>query len=324
MSALTSVVVVSYNNYDQTTGPCLKSLLADDVSPAFEIVVVDNASTDGTAERLRRAADAGRRVKMIFNHENRGFAGGNNDGVAAAQGAIVVLLNSDTRVPPGAIGDLGAAFARHSQWQMLGPVTNEAGNEQKIFTRGADPEAILDQGRQWCRHAGGAPLPSQRLDFFCVALERRLYQTLGGLDEDFGPGYFEDTDFSLRAMQAGVRMGLTEAVFVYHRGGQSFSRQGRAYVHRLMRDNRRRLCDKHPGAVTLRHQRDCNLAVMDIYADLAAGTPPAGRRGLAYRFDNRWQLARGWDPRGPLKRWGYRRRLARCVRRFDQALGRAD
>ena len=267
MGALISVVVVSYNNYDQTSGPCLASLMADDDSPPFEIVVVDNASLDGTADRLRREFGGRPNVRLILNAANRGFAGGNNDGVDAAKGEIVLLLNSDTQVPPGAVGALGATFARHPQWGMLGAVTNEAGNEQKIFTRGNSPAAIMEEGRRWCHQAGAAPMPSARLDFFCVAMPRSLYRDLGGLDEGFGPGYFEDTDFSLRAIRAGVCMGFSEAVFVYHRGGQSFARQGSSYVHRLMRANRRRLQAKHPGEVRLRHQRDCNLDIMARYAD---------------------------------------------------------
>lgn len=318
-----SVVVVSFNNYLGTTGPCLESLLADDGGKAYEIVVVDNASSDGARERIEAAVAARPGVRLVANRENRGFAGGNNDGVAAARGEIVVLLNSDTRVPSGALGRLGRVLADHPDWGMLGPVTNEAGNEQKIFTRGGSPEAILEEGRAWCGHAEAAPLASERLDFFCVALTRRLYREIGGLDEQFGPGYFEDTDFSLRARERGVRMGFTEAVFVYHRGGQSFSGQGRRYVHRLMRANRHRLQAKHPGKVRLRHLRDCNLDVLAGYADRASELPPQPRDRLAYRFANRRRLADTLDPRGPLKRWRYRRRLNDCERRFRQAMAPA-
>lgn len=321
MSPPVSVVVVSFNNYAGTTGPCLASLLAGHDPSACEIVVVDNASSDGARERIEAALRDRPGVRLVANRENRGFAGGNNDGVDAARGALVVLLNSDTRVPAGAVERLGRLLIERPDWGMIGPVTNEAGNEQKIFTRGDTPEAILEEGRDWCRHAEVPPIATARLDFFCVALPRRLYLELGGLDEDFGPGYFEDTDFSLRARSRGVCMGFTEAVFVYHRGGQSFSRQGSRYVHRLMRANRRRLRAKHPGGVRLRHLRDCNLDVLAHYADRAAELPPGeGRDGLGFRFANRRRLAESLDPRGPLKRWRYRRRLSDCERRLRRAL----
>jgi len=243
--------------------------------------------------------------------------------VAAARGDVVVLLNSDTRVLPGAVGILGDLLRQRPGVGLVGPVTNAAGNEQQVFCTGDSPEAVLDAGRTWCRHAGGDLWPSRRLDFFCVALPRRLYLDLGGLDERFGPGYYEDTDFSLRALAAGVAMGFTETAFVYHRGGQSLSPKGRAYVRRLMRDNRERLKTKHPGRWELRHQRDCNLDVLEAYARQAEamGAPPPD--GLVYRFDNRLRLARCLDPRGPVKRWRYRRRLQRCLRSFRRRMGAA-
>ncbi|HTY43276.1 MAG TPA: glycosyltransferase, partial [Thermoanaerobaculia bacterium] len=95
-----SVVVVTYGGLELTRA-CLASLLERETWPRLDVVVVDNASTDGTPEYLAEVARRDPRVRVIANRENRGFAAANNQGIALSAGEIVVLLNNDTVVPPG-------------------------------------------------------------------------------------------------------------------------------------------------------------------------------------------------------------------------------
>ena len=97
-----SVVILSYSQFDQTTGPCLDSLREVDTAD-LEIIVVDNDSDEVTLNRLAAAASEDHRIRLVLNKENRGFAGGNNDGVAHARAGTIVLLNSDTRVLPNSL-----------------------------------------------------------------------------------------------------------------------------------------------------------------------------------------------------------------------------
>src|SRR5262249_59349924 len=99
---LVSIVVVTYGGAELTRD-CLESL-ARETWPRLEIIVVDNASSDATPALLRDAAAKDRRIRTIFNAENRGFAAANNKGIAASRGGIVILLNNDTVVPPGRVG----------------------------------------------------------------------------------------------------------------------------------------------------------------------------------------------------------------------------
>ncbi|MFH2218781.1 MAG: glycosyltransferase family 2 protein [Pseudomonadota bacterium] len=324
MGFKTSVIIVSYNNFDTTTGPCLESLFADTTDPGREIILIDNASQDDTPKKLEEQVSGRSDVRVVLNDANRGFAGGNNDGANIARGEILILLNSDTRVPADAMGKLSRMLSDHPDWGMLGPVTNEAGNEQKIFVESLEPERIIREGDGWCSHSRGDCFSSERLDFFCVAVRKTDYEKLGGLDEQFGPGYYEDTDFSIRAKRAGLNMIFTEDVFIYHKAGKSFSKMGRKYVKNLMRENRKKLEKKHPGRVELHHIRDRNMHVMNQYVLLKKDVGGVEDAALAYKFDNRLKLARTMNPGNPLKKLIYRGRLNRLCSKFSAGANRSS
>lgn len=316
-----SIIIVSYNNFAATTGPCLASLLADPQNRGHEIIVVDNASSDETPERLRQLAASHPNLRPILNRTNRGFAGGNNDGAAVAQGEILILLNSDTIVPAGAMQGLASRLAEHPEWAMLGPITNAAGNEQQILTRGDTAAAILAEGKTWCAHSRNFHFPSERLDFFCVAIRREVYRRLGGLDEQFGLGYYEDTAFSAKARQSGLPMMVTEDVFVYHQGGRSFSGVEKRRRRALMRENRAKLLQTYGRNLPLRHLRDCNLSVLTEYLGRKSAATPAERHDLDLKFANRLALGRRLYPRGLFKKLRYHLALERLSRDYGIPAG---
>lgn len=318
MDFKTSIVIVSYNNFDTTTGPCLESLFKDTTASSFEIIVIDNASQDNTPEKLKQLVNGKKNVRLVLNNTNRGFAGGNNDGASIARGEILILLNSDTIVPTGAIGKLSCLLMDHPEWGMLGPVTNEAGNEQKIFVESRDLKEIIREGKKWCACSEGDCFASERLDFFCVAMRKATYEQLGWLDEQFGLGYFEDTDFSIRAKRIGLKMMFTEDVFVYHRAGKSFSNMGKKFVKKLMRENKKKLIKKHSGIIKLHHMRDRNINIMNQYVLLKKNMDKSLFQGLEYKFHNRLQLARNMYPNSPLKKLFYYYRLKTLCKKYYQ------
>lgn len=124
------------------------------------------------------------------------------------------------------LGRVVAVMDENPGLALVGPVTNAAGNEQQIFTEGATPEAILEEGVRYANFGDGSVLESRRLGFHCVAVRRSAVERLGNLDEGYGLGYYEDFDYCLRARAAGLVMGVAESVFVYHAGGGSFKALG--------------------------------------------------------------------------------------------------
>src|SRR5262249_28067577 len=130
--AAASIVVVTHNQL-AFTRLCLESLLANTDGPDYEVIVVDNASTDGTADYLRGLAERRPAVRVVPNDANRGFAAATNQGLAMAAGGVLVLLNNDTVVSRGWL----AGLVRHLSDRdvgMVGPVTNRTGNEAQVET----------------------------------------------------------------------------------------------------------------------------------------------------------------------------------------------
>ncbi len=307
---LLSVIILSYNDYAGTTGPCLESLRRAQ-TPAMELIVVDNGSERDTLSQLEQAARRDSRIRLICNATNRGYAGGNNDGVQAATGEFIVLLNSDTVVLPESLVVLWQGLDRAPAPVIIGPVTNAAGTEQQIHCVGEQVEDILAEGLFWSRHGHGSLLTTDRLTFFCVAMHRTTYQALSGLDESFGQGFYEDTDFCLRARAQGIALQIMEEAFVYHQGSASFSKDPEM-VQVLLKKNKQRLRQKH-GRVREKHTRLKNLDVLTGYL-AQKDTGEADRPAIAYRFANRMLRAEALAPRNLLKRWFYARQLARLRR----------
>ena len=312
---LCSVIIVSYRNFEKTTDPCLNSLAQ---SPEdIEIIVVDNNSGISTKKKLTLAAEKDPRIKLLFLDENQGYAAGNNIGVQAAKSELFLLLNTDTRVPAGAISRLTSLMERHLHWDMLGPVTNNSGNDQHIYTLGKDPETILSQGIHWCKHSAKLDYPTDRLIFFCVLIRKKLYDELQGLDEEFGLGYYEDTDFVYKAIKAGKQLMITEKVFVYHRGKGSFSKVSGA-VRKLMKQNKKLFKKKHGHGENTDHWRIKNLQAMARYLEHLDKNLPV--TNLDYAFSNRQKLAEELMPNSPIKRFFYRRNLKKVIARFRSRL----
>src|SRR5205085_968941 len=126
-SPLVSVVVLTYNNWEYTKA-CLFALRGGSDYPNLEIIVVDNASSDDTRDRLRELERRDERFRVVLNDANLGFAGGNNVGLRAARGEYVILLNNDTVVTRGWVRDLIRPMQLDPRIALAGPLTNNIGN----------------------------------------------------------------------------------------------------------------------------------------------------------------------------------------------------
>ena len=258
MKYLYSIIIISHNNFEGTTRGALESLVGDDKdSELREVIVIDNGSDDFTRRQLNQFSSPSLKLKLILNESNLGFPKAVNMGIKEARGQYLVLLNSDTRVMPGAMLKLVRALEENPVYGAISPVTNSAGNEQHILFPDNDPEKILESAKNWTRNASPNLLLSQRLDFSCVAISKQTFDRIGLLDEDFSPGYFEDFDFCIRLTSNNLKMGVLETAFVYHEGGASFSEKPKS-TRRLIKANKKKIMEKHSG-INFLHRRDCNL-----------------------------------------------------------------
>jgi len=215
--------VVTYNNIEFTRA-CLSSLELHTQHAPLEIIVVDNASSDGSPAFLKEWVSGASNRKLILNDDNRGFAAANNQGLAVASGDYLVLLNNDTYVTPGWVRTMFKHLQRDPGIGLIGPVTNNIGNQAKIQTSYSNmDEMLLETGRYTRSHIGQLfPLPTAA--FFCVMFPRSVYQQVGDLDEVFGRGFFEDDDYCRRIEQLGLRIVCAEDVFIHHHLSASFNK----------------------------------------------------------------------------------------------------
>lgn len=263
-----SVIIVTYNSRGLTLA-CVASVLAEQArgGPQTELIVVDNASTDGTADALRELAPG---ANVLVQGSNLGFARGNNVGLAAARGRYLLLLNSDTEVRAGALAALVAFMDSHAESGACGPMLlNPDGTLQPsgrdLPTLGslfADMTKLhrlrrrnlyAQVGRDYGEVAAVGELSAAAL-----LVRRTVYEQVGGLDPAFF-AYYEDVDWCKRIGDAGYRIYYVPAARIMHHW-QGTSRQVSELAYAAGHDSLRIYFRKHHG----------KLAALAVQALLAA------------------------------------------------------
>jgi GT2 family glycosyltransferase len=215
-----SIVIVSYNARADLER-CLESLHVVPPAAPHEILVVDNGSTDGSVEAARRRAG----VRVIEVGSNAGFARANNIGIRESRGTNVLLLNSDTLVPAGAVDRLLEEIERHPDVAVIGPrLVDAAGRAELSFGRMIGPLNELRQKRL-ARSAAVDRLTRRRqypdwVSGACLLVRRADAEAAGGLDERYFM-YTEDVDFCAAIRARGRRVLFTPDVEVVHLRGRS-------------------------------------------------------------------------------------------------------
>lgn len=243
MSDLTSVVIVTYNSRDDIAG-CLEALSALD-GPRPEIIVVDNASTDSTADLVAERFPS---VRLVRSASNLGFGGGNNLGFAVARGDLLVTVNPDVRLRPDALTALRGAFAADERLGIAGAKLLFA-DGQTIQHAGG----IVEYPLATTRHRGygeadrgqfDEPADVEFVTGAALALRRAVVEQIHGFDAGFYPVYFEDTDLCYRARAAGWRVKYIPVAVGLHPSSASLSQASETYF-RYFHTSRLRFVAKH-------------------------------------------------------------------------------
>ena len=237
LQPLVSIIMLTYNQLDFTK-ECFAAIKRNTLQ-SHEIIVIDNASSDGTRAWLEAEAATDSKYRLILNQENRGFAAGCNQGLAISRGKFLVLLNNDVVVTPDWLTGLLECLQAEPCIGIVGPTTNNASGIQGICTATYNSHQELDAfAAAFRKHNRYRRVPSQRLVGFCVCFTKSLYQEIGGLDEQFGTGNYEDDDYCLRASIAGYRNYVAGDVYVHHHGSISFKAAGIDYQHSITQNGK--------------------------------------------------------------------------------------
>ena len=225
-----AIVIVSFNT-NEALYSCLKSLHNLPPKVSHQIVVVDNASTDGSADTVRALWPA---VKVLEMGRNAGFACATNAGVKACASDLVLLLNSDTHVPTGSVERLVEALETDPSVAAVGPrLVSADGRTELSFGRMMSPwneayQKLLGLGltnrfflfTQWLQRRSSSVHYPDWVSGACMLVRRSCGDTVGWFDERFFL-YGEDVDFCAALRAAGHRILFAPTAEVVHTGGQS-------------------------------------------------------------------------------------------------------
>jgi GT2 family glycosyltransferase/glycosyltransferase involved in cell wall biosynthesis len=214
---LVSIIIPVYNKWVYTAA-CLRSLLEVQGKYSYEVIVVDDQSSDETAEKL--ASIDG--LINLRNEKNLGFVGSCNRGARHARGEFMVLLNNDTQVLDGWLDELIDTFEREPRAGLVGA--------RLIYPDGSLQESgglVFNDGSGW-NYGRGKQADNPEYLFLreadycsgaCIALKTRYFHQIGALDERYAPAYYEDTDLAFRVRESGFKVFIQPLSAVIHHEG---------------------------------------------------------------------------------------------------------
>ncbi len=233
-----SIVILSYGD-PELTKAALSSLYERGPSyPNLEIIIVDNGSPPDAVLDIRKFLDRYPNVSMIENGKNLGFAKGNNVGLEAATGEYIMLLNNDTVVAPGAIHAMVRHLDHNPAIGVIGPLTNNIGNEAKLFVDYEDMEQMRSVARSATIGYRGIFTPIPVVAYFAVMFRHRDLKRFGMLSEEYGRGMFEDDDHCATIKSKGYLCALAEDAFIHHHLSATFSKLQNAEKAELFNKNK--------------------------------------------------------------------------------------
>lgn len=278
-----SVVVVSYNT-SAYIERCLESLLALDY-PQVEIIVVDNASTDGSVELLRRRFP---QIDLIELPDNKGFAGGASVGLYTAGGDIVAAVNPDVRLDPGWMRAVASTLAREDVGivgsRILYPDKKTIQHAGGVVHYPLATTSHIGRGE----HDNGQYNVTKPVSFVtgaALAMRREVGRHLDFFDEEYFPMYYEDVDLCWRAEKEGLLTIYQPKALAYHEESVTVDRKGSLY-YSFYHANRLRFVVKHYSP------EQVMLDFLPAEAARVVGDmPPEDRKASLGLLDNR--LAEG-------------------------------
>ncbi len=213
-----SIITLTHNNLEKTTKLYINSLYKYTNQDLFELIIVENGSTDGTVEYIEKIKSKYSNIKVILNSENKGFSKGNNQGLKIATGDYICLINNDILFTPDWLDSIVKLIENNSEVGLISPIINEFDNANiNINNYLEKSKSIIEKNK--------ADIEYKYTCFFCCAcMKREVFEKVGFLDENFTPAWFEDDDYCIRTLYAGYKNAIAPKVFVFHNHCQTSSK----------------------------------------------------------------------------------------------------
>lgn len=218
MKRKTSIIILTYNNLEYTKD-CIESIIKYTKKGTYEIIVVDNLSTDGTREWLKEQKN----LKVILNDENLGFPKGCNQGIKTANtNNDILLLNNDTIVTENWLKNLQNCLHSDPIIGAVGAVSKSNENMQDCDFIYEDFDTMQQLAKE--NNISNPDRWEQKIFLigFCLLIKREVIDKIKELDEEYTPGYIEDNDLCLRINELGYKLMLCHDCFIHHYLGSAF------------------------------------------------------------------------------------------------------
>ncbi|MEZ5501190.1 MAG: glycosyltransferase [Halioglobus sp.] len=246
---LVSIIIPVFNNW-LFTYKCLQSV-HQYTQGSFEVIVVDNHSTDITPDMLTAMTG----IRVITNERNEVFVNACNQAAKVARGDYILLLNNDTEVTPGWLDALLAPFSNENTGIVGAKLVYPDGSLQEAggiiwrdgtgcnFGHGDDPDLPQYSYRRNVDYCSGA----------CLILPRKLWEDIGGFDQRYAPAYYEDTDLCFTVRSLHYNVVFQPAARVIHYGGASAGKETSSGYKRFQEVNRHKFVDKWRDVLEQEH-----------------------------------------------------------------------
>jgi len=240
-------IVIPVHNCLEFTKQCVDSIRAN--TRDYEIIIVDNGSTDNTLEWLIKQCKEFTDIVYCNFLDNKGFAIATNTGADIALGDWICCLNNDVVVPHNWL----LRLLRHTTvgkgyYDIIGPCSNFVSAKQLVrIPIYKDLDELNEQADKFFILNEGLSTDVNWIIGFCLLVSQKNYHQLGGLDERFGIGNSEDIDFCIKAKQAGLKIGIAKDTYIHHYGSATFKNlsKGTSYLcHRMCFENSKKLSRK--------------------------------------------------------------------------------
>ena len=208
-------IIIPVWNQPEATERCIDSVVKNTGYP-YRLVIIDNASDHKTAAYLVGLQERFKKeVILLRNTRNEGFIKAVNKGMAHSKGEFICILNNDTIVTEGWLGEMVKLLTENAEIGIVNPSSNSLGQS---IPKGKSVNEFAGEGK----NASGRFVELESAFGFCMLMRRCLLGKVGYFDETYGTGNFDDTDFSLRVKREGHKVVRAFASYVYHKGQRSF------------------------------------------------------------------------------------------------------
>jgi GT2 family glycosyltransferase len=219
MNHICDVVVLTWNQLE-IIKTFIDSFLENTTVPV-RLIIIDNGSSDGTNKFLASLKDTDLcEFKIIANEENKGFVGGMNQGIEASSAPFVCLANNDLIFTKGWLRQKLSVFESDAKIGVLNPNSNNLG------VHAPDSMPLNDFAKELNDKYGNDFIEMPFIIGFCMTIKREVIDKCGGLSQEFYPMFFEDTDYSRKAITAGFLVGTARGSYVWHKEHASFKQMG--------------------------------------------------------------------------------------------------